>query len=132
VAVEDQLSAFGAARRLRTALRRIRDGCDVTQAEVAAALDWSSSKLMRIESGAVSISTNDLRLLCQHYGIGPSIVEQLVQYARAARQRSWWYEFKADIPPALGTLIDLESDANTIRIFAAAQVPGLLQTRIRE
>jgi transcriptional regulator with XRE-family HTH domain len=130
VIAEDRLSAFGAARRLRTALRRARDACGFRQVEVAAAMDWSPSKLMRIESGAVSISSiNDLRALCRHYGIGPSIVEQLVQYQRAVRQLPWWYAFKADIPPALGRLIDLESEENTIRLFAATQVPGLLQTK---
>jgi hypothetical protein len=35
-------------RRLRSALRRARDAAGLTQEQVAAAMDWSLSKLIRI------------------------------------------------------------------------------------
>ena len=44
-------------RRLRAELRRAREQAGKTQKEVAEALDWSPSKLIRIEAGAVIIST---------------------------------------------------------------------------
>ena len=50
-------------RRLRIELRKARDTAGLKQAEVARAMDWSPSKLIRIESGQVSISTNDLKAL---------------------------------------------------------------------
>lgn len=50
-------------RRLRVELRKARDTAGLKQAEVARAMEWSPSKLIRIESGQVSISTNDLRAL---------------------------------------------------------------------
>ncbi|HEX8761547.1 MAG TPA: helix-turn-helix transcriptional regulator, partial [Pseudonocardiaceae bacterium] len=50
-------------RRLRYELRNAREAAGKTQRDVAAAMDWSQSKLIRIESGAVNISTNDLRAL---------------------------------------------------------------------
>ena len=56
-------------RRLRTELRRARAGVGLTQDQVAAAMDWSLSKLIRIENGTVSISTNDLRVLLNLYQI---------------------------------------------------------------
>ncbi|MGH3966150.1 MAG: helix-turn-helix domain-containing protein [Pseudonocardiaceae bacterium] len=56
-------------RRLRSELRKARDTAGMTQRDVAVAMDWSQSKLIRIESGAVNISTNDLRALLGHYGM---------------------------------------------------------------
>src|SRR4051812_2744378 len=40
-------------RRLRTALRRHRDALGLTQREVADALEWSLSKMIRIEKGPI-------------------------------------------------------------------------------
>ena len=54
-------------RRLRGELRRIRQQTGETQEQVAAAMDWSLSKLIRIENGSVGISTNDLEVLLGHY-----------------------------------------------------------------
>lgn len=56
-------------RRLRAELHRIRQEANDTQEQVAAAMDWSLSKLIRIENGSVGISTNNLKVLPGHYGI---------------------------------------------------------------
>ena len=48
-------------RLLRGELRRARNAAKLRQAEVAEAMDWSPSKLIRIEKGDVNVSTNDLR-----------------------------------------------------------------------
>jgi len=56
-------------RRLRLELRRARDAAGLRQADVARAMDWSPSKLIRIERGDVSVSTNDLKALLNHYGV---------------------------------------------------------------
>ncbi|MBV8994153.1 MAG: helix-turn-helix transcriptional regulator, partial [Pseudonocardiales bacterium] len=58
----------------------------MTQRDVAAAMDWSQSKLIRIESGAVKISTNDLRALLAHYGVDTSRIDALLAVGRAARE----------------------------------------------
>src|SRR5690242_15981254 len=56
-------------RRLRVELKRARERSGMTQRDVAQALDWSPSKVIRIETGAVIISTSDLMALLPHYGI---------------------------------------------------------------
>src|ERR1041385_304527 len=72
-------------RRLRTILRREREGVHMTQDQVAIAMDWSLSKVIRIESGSVSISTNDLRALLDLYQVSvPAQREELIGLARAA------------------------------------------------
>lgn len=73
---------------LCTALRDARIAADLTQAEVAAALDWSPSKVIRIESGAVGVSFTDLHALIGLYRIkDQAAVERMVSESRARRQR---------------------------------------------
>lgn len=62
-------SPAAARRRLRLALRRARETAGLTQGKVAEALDWSVSKVNRIEKGDVTVSTTDLRALLELYGV---------------------------------------------------------------
>jgi transcriptional regulator with XRE-family HTH domain len=55
--------------RLRAGLRQARQEAGLTQEDVAHAMDWSLSKIIRIENGAVGISTNDLAALLSLYNI---------------------------------------------------------------
>ena len=52
-----------ARRRVWMALRRAREVKGYTQGQVAEEMEWSLSKVMRIEKGEVSISVSDLRAL---------------------------------------------------------------------
>ncbi|MFI9815109.1 helix-turn-helix domain-containing protein [Saccharothrix variisporea] len=115
-------------RRLRTELRKARDRAGRTQREVADALDWSTSKVIRIETGAVNISTTDLRALLQFYGESPEFIDDLVQTARAGRQRVWWDRYKNNLDPAMITLLEFESSTSLIRQYQSLVIPGLLQT----
>jgi transcriptional regulator with XRE-family HTH domain len=73
---------------LWTELRHERRVARLTQKEVARAMDWSPSKVFRIETGAVGISTTDLRALLSFYNIKDERqTEELVDLARAARSR---------------------------------------------
>ncbi|HEX5594901.1 MAG TPA: helix-turn-helix transcriptional regulator [Micromonosporaceae bacterium] len=120
---------IGGRRRLRTALRRARDVCGLTQEQVATAMDWSLSKLIRIEAGSVSISTNDLKALLQLYRItDPAQVSEFVEIARVARQRAWWAPYKDHIPSSYGTYIGLEAEAAELCSYHSVGLPGLLQT----
>lgn len=116
-------------RRLRAELRRIRLDANETQEHVAAAMDWSLSKLIRIENGSVGISTNDLKVLLGHYGIvDDDKVEELIGLARAARERSWWRQYRGVASPQLLQFIEYQAAAMITRNFEPVLVPGLLQT----
>ena len=65
----ENLSPAVTRRRLRTELRRARLDAGLTQEQTARAMDWSLSKLIRIENGTNNISTNDLKALAQYYDI---------------------------------------------------------------
>jgi transcriptional regulator with XRE-family HTH domain len=115
-------------RRLRTELRNAREAAGMTQRDVAVAMEWSQSKLIRIESGAVSISTNDLRALLAHYGVDFSRMDALLAVGRAARAATRWSHYKNVATPELLALLGYESWAAIIRNFEPLFVPGLLQT----
>jgi transcriptional regulator with XRE-family HTH domain len=116
-------------RRLRAELRRIRLEAAVTQEQVASAMDWSLSKLIRIENGSVNISTNDLKVLLSHYGIVDGRrVEELVALAKAGRERSWWGVYRDVASPQLLQFIEYQSAAMITRNFEPLLIPGLLQT----
>jgi transcriptional regulator with XRE-family HTH domain len=120
-----------ARRRLRLALRKAREARDLTKADVARELDWSLSKVNRIESGEVSISSTDLRALLDLVAItDPERVSYLIDLGRAARRRGWWDEarYRDHLTPAMMQLAQFETEATAIRFFNTTVVPGVMQT----
>jgi len=123
----ENLSPAVTRRRLRTELRRARLDTGLTQEQTARAMDWSLSKLIRIENGTNNISTNDLKALAQYYEVADEKqVASWVALARASRERTWWSS--SDIPKPLAQLIEYENAAYLSRHYEDLVVPGLLQT----
>jgi hypothetical protein len=90
-------------------------------------MDWSLSKLIRIENGTNNISTNDLKALAEYYRVSDEKqVADWLALARTSRERTWWST--ADIPRPLAQLIEYENAASLSRHFQDLVVPGLLQT----
>lgn len=118
-------------RRLRIELRRARDAANLTQDQVVRQLDWSLSKLIRIETGAVGISTTDLRALLQVYGItDPIRIGELTELARASRRKpAWWGAYRDLISDGYRKYTEMEGAASVLQIFNPLLVPGPLQTR---
>jgi transcriptional regulator with XRE-family HTH domain len=116
-------------RRLRSELRRARQEAGQTQEQVAAAMEWSLSKVIRIEAGTVGISANDLKALLSHYRIQDTDeVASLLALARAGRERPWQSAYRDIASPRLLQFIELEAPASVSRNFQPLIVPGLLQT----
>ncbi|SRR6266536_2561308 len=116
-------------RRVRGALRKAREARGLTQRQAAEALDWSLSKIVRIEAGAVGVSTTDLRALLDLYKINDeSKVAALVELARASKRRPWFTKYQEVLSPAFGHYLGYESAASSIRAFEPLAVMGLLQT----
>lgn len=115
--------------RLRTELKKARRDAGLTQEQVASAMEWSLSKLIRIEGGTVGVSVTDLRALLAHYHItDPEQVAPLVALARAARERSWAGAYREIISPQYLSYVEYESAASVIRQFEPMVVPSLVQT----
>lgn len=114
---------------LRSELIRLRKDSALTQEQVAVALDWSPSKLIRVEGGRSSITKTDLDALLKEYGISSeSHRERLQALNRGAKERAWWVSYREEINPTYLEYVGYEAGAAFIRQFQSGFVPGLLQT----
>ena len=115
---------------LRGELVRLRRASDLTQEQVAGELEWSPSKLIRIEGGRSSITKVDLDALLDKYAVSSADERNRLQALnRGARVRAWWDDYRADLPAEYLSYVGYEAGASFIRVFHNAVVPGLLQTR---
>lgn len=118
-----------ARRRLRIALRAARERAGLTQEQAAELLEWSLSKVIRIEAGTVGISSTDLRATLQLYNVtNPTEVTRLLGLARVARQRDWLAPYKEHFPSAFTAYLGLEMQASALFFYQPIIIPGILQT----
>lgn len=114
---------------LRGELVRLRRDSGQTQEQVAAALEWSPSKLIRVEGGRSSITKVDLDAILTQYGVSSeSTRERLHLLNKGARASAWWDKFRDDISSHYLSYVGFEAGAAFIRQFQSGFVPGLLQT----
>ncbi len=118
-------SPVGQMRRLGLMLRKMREHNGLTLEQVAERLECSQSKISRIETGHNSVNTRDVRDLLGIYGVTGSDADDLINMARAARQRGWWHPYNNVLVSAY---VGLETDAKEIRTYEHQVIPGLLQT----
>lgn len=115
-------------RRLRVELKRLRSQADLTQRQVANDLDWSPSKIIRIENGSVAVGVTDLRALLDRYGVhDKQAIDELVEMARASKRQPF-SEYKEILAPETIKFFGYEASASIIRQFEPLVLPGLLQT----
>ncbi|KPI20484.1 helix-turn-helix domain protein [Actinobacteria bacterium OK074] len=117
-------------RKLRLALRRARERAGLTQREAAERLEWSQSKVIRLETGTVGISVSDLRALLTLYGVtGPAETAGLEEAARGSKGPTWWSPYHDVLSPRFAQYLGYESAAATLHTYHPIVVPGHLQTR---
>lgn len=115
-------------RRLQIELRKSRDATGQSQKDVADALAWSPSKLLRIENGAVGITRTDLKALLDHYGVRDrKRMDDLIKLAQDSRKLPT-AEYGKSVPPSAIKFWNFRSSAIRVRQFELSLVPGLLQT----
>jgi transcriptional regulator with XRE-family HTH domain len=114
---------------LRGELVRLRKERGLTQQQVAVAMEWSPSKLIRVEGGGSSITKVDLDALLTEYGVtSESHRERLHNLNRGAKETGWWAAYKDDVSADYLSYVGFEAGAAFIRQFQIGVVPGLLQT----
>ena len=93
-------------------------------------MEWSLSKMNRIEKAKSGISTNDLKALLPLYGItDKERTEELLDLARVSQAEPDGGAATAMSRRAtLLELIDYESAASAVSQFETMFVPGILQT----
>jgi transcriptional regulator with XRE-family HTH domain len=115
-------------RRLTAELRRLRAGAKLTQRQVADQLDWSPSKVIRIEQGTVRIGVTDLQALLNLYEVtDPTMIADLTTMARDSKKLPF-AEYRDVVSAETVRYFQYEANASTIRQVHPLLVPGLLQT----
>src|SRR5439155_18729993 len=108
-------------RRLGNALRDLRENHHIQISEIAAALDWSTSKVSRIETAQISISSHDLAALLGYYRLTDDKRHEIEQLAEAASEHEWLGPFASVLRGApwpgrdYATYLQLEASANLYR-----------------
>ena len=115
-------------RRLSIELKRLRENAGHTCAQVGSALDWSGSKVNRMETGSGRVQPSDIDALCRFYGTSDELREFLKSLARQAKTRGWWQVHGAAVPEWFNIYIGLEQDASVLRQYQCELLPGLMQT----
>jgi transcriptional regulator with XRE-family HTH domain len=117
-------------RKLRMELRAAREKAGLTQRQAADTLEWSLSKLIRIETGTVSVSVTDLRALIQLYGIeDEQMINALEDAARGSKGTSWWAQYNDVLAGNFAQYLGFESAATSIRSYHPIIIPGHLHTQ---
>jgi transcriptional regulator with XRE-family HTH domain len=112
-------------RRLRAA----RNAAALTREEVVEKLDWSLSKLVRIETGDQGVAVTDLRAMLALYKVtDEETIKDLVKLARSSRRLAWWNAYRDVVSKQYGQLLGFEGSASCVRSFHPLLIPGLLHT----
>lgn len=113
---------------LTNALRQLRQTRGQQQKQVADALQWRVSRLIRIENGTNPISRTDLEGLLGYYEVaGQEQADELIALAGEASARGWWDRFGIE-DKAFEHYVGYESGATSIRMAQSQVIPGILQT----
>lgn len=115
-------------RRLSIELKKLREKSALTCAQVGQALDWSGSKVNRMETGSGRVQPSDIDALCRFYETSDELREFLKSLAREAKTRGWWQVHGAGVPEWFNIYIGLEQDASALRQYQCELLPGLMQT----
>ena len=117
----------GAARSLAE-LRRLRERAGLTGDEAAATLNWSGSKISRIELNRIGVKRDDLDKLLDLYKVESPYREELQALASESSKTGRLRAVVAGLPTDYAEYVSAEDEARSIWNWEPLIVPGLLQT----
>ncbi|MFD7619906.1 helix-turn-helix domain-containing protein [Streptomyces sp. NPDC059802] len=115
-------------RRLAIELKKLRDESGLTCNQVGKELDWSGSKVNRLETGQGRVQPSDVDALCRFYGTADALRELLMSLAKESKTKGWWHAHGDAVPSWFSVYVGLEQAASDLRSYQGEFIPGLLQT----
>jgi transcriptional regulator with XRE-family HTH domain len=115
-------------RQLGRYLRDLRNRQHMTVKTAAEELEWSETKLWRIETGQTSLRSHDVELMCRIYAAPTDLTEALMGLAKETKSKGWWQAYGDVIPENFDVYLGLEEAATGLAWYEPELVPGLLQT----
>ena len=116
-------------RQLGRYLRELRNRQKITVKTAAEALEWSETKIWRVETGQTSLRSLDVEQMCRIYAAPPGLTEALMGLAKETKAKGWWHAYGDVIPENFDLYLGLEEAASQLAWYEPELVPGLLQTR---
>ncbi|TQM10801.1 helix-turn-helix domain-containing protein [Pseudonocardia kunmingensis] len=111
-------------RQLARILRELRQKAGMTIETAAPLLDFSPSKLSRIENAHQGVDVHAVRSMMDVFGVGGERWGEIVELTREANAKGWWRAYGLDDQG----YVPLEAEASAVRDYTVSHVPGLLQT----
>jgi transcriptional regulator with XRE-family HTH domain len=109
-------------------LRRLREASGLSREEAGDHIGAAEITIFRYEKGLTRPQPAHVTALLDAYGVTGPERDTLVQLAKDARKRGWWYRHRETFKPGFDAYIGLEAEAATLRTYEAQVIPGLLQT----
>jgi transcriptional regulator with XRE-family HTH domain len=121
-------------RMLGKQLRLLREQAGLTLEEAAPKLDFSVSKLSRIENAQVVIDVHWVKSMLDVYDVGGARWTELLDLAREANQPGWWRDYglgvesmaRISLPGSF--YLGFEAEATRVQEYTSGFVSGLMQT----
>jgi transcriptional regulator with XRE-family HTH domain len=115
----------GRQRQLGRRLRRMREDTGLTIDAAAEKLEFSASKLGRIETAEQGVDVHVVRSMLDLYDVGGDRWTETLQLVRDAREKPWYANY---LKVGDYGYVAYEADADHVQDWAPNYVPGLLQT----
>lgn len=127
--VADTLTGSTVPRRqLGRYLRDLRNAAGLTVKDAARGLEWSETKIWRIETGQTSLRSFDVEVMCRVYGVAADMTAALMGLAKETKAKGWWQAYGDAVPEWFDLYVGLEAAASRLLLYGQELVPGLFQT----
>ena len=98
-------------RQLGRYLRDLRNQAGLTVKDAARGLEWSETKMWRIETGQTSLRSFDVEVMCRVYGVASDMTRALMGLAKETKARGWWQAYGDAVPEWFDLYVGLEAAA---------------------
>nr|WP_042185234.1 helix-turn-helix transcriptional regulator [Kibdelosporangium sp. MJ126-NF4]CEL16636.1 Putative DNA-binding protein [Kibdelosporangium sp. MJ126-NF4]CTQ89012.1 Putative DNA-binding protein [Kibdelosporangium sp. MJ126-NF4] len=115
-------------RQLGLTLRRLREQAGRTQDVAAVAIGKARTKIVAVEDGTSTASTEDLDALLDCYGVHGAERQTVLELGVQARKRAQRRAYVDTLPDAYDRFADLEAKATEISWYESGIIPGPLQS----
>jgi transcriptional regulator with XRE-family HTH domain len=109
-------------------LKRFRTEARLTMSQAAERSGMSQPKIAHLEVGRQAQDPEDIARLLTAYGAPARDIDRLTTLTARADDATWWAPWAQVVPDWLRTYVGLEGLAESLFVFEALVIPGLLQT----
>ncbi|QYN25039.1 helix-turn-helix transcriptional regulator [Amycolatopsis sp. DSM 110486] len=113
-------------RRVSGELRRLRLLRKMTCKQVAEGVDFSESKISRMETGDRGLYPDDVAAILGFLQAPSDLRQELMALVRGGEERNW-HEVNGKLPPTWKDLIRFEEQASVIKNYETLLIPGIAQ-----